>query len=121
MYIYIYTYLTLLLSCPPCRSPQDNLYTVLFRSQEGNDARVVGAIMDFVFAPDDYPRLLSTLADPVRDIYISIYYIYIYIYIYIFLYIICVYLCICIHTSLCGDDDDYPRLLSTLADPVREA
>jgi mannitol-1-phosphate/altronate dehydrogenase len=44
---------------------QDYMYTVLFRSQEGNDARVVGAIMDFVFAPDDYAHLYHTLAEPV--------------------------------------------------------
>lgn len=41
------------------------MYTVLFRSQEGNDARIVGSIFDFVFAPDDYAALFSTLFDPV--------------------------------------------------------
>lgn len=44
---------------------QDNMYTVLFRSQEGNDARVVGSIFDFVFAPDDYAQLFDTLFDTV--------------------------------------------------------
>ena len=43
---------------------QDYMYTVLFRSQEGNDARVVGSILDFVFAPEDYQALFKTLADP---------------------------------------------------------
>jgi mannitol 2-dehydrogenase len=43
---------------------QDYMYTVLFRSQEGNDARVVGSILDFVFAPEDYQTLFRTLADP---------------------------------------------------------
>ncbi len=42
------------------------MYTVLFRSQEGNDARIVGSIFDFVFAPDDYAHLFTTLFDPVR-------------------------------------------------------
>jgi len=43
---------------------QDHMYTVLFRSQKGNDARVVGSILDFVYAPDDYQALYNTLADP---------------------------------------------------------
>ena len=42
---------------------QDHMYTVLFRSQEGNDARVVGSIFDFVFAPEDYSVLFATLND----------------------------------------------------------
>lgn len=41
------------------------MFTVLFRSQEGNDARVVGSIFDFVFAPDDYAQLFDTLFDTV--------------------------------------------------------
>lgn len=47
---------------------QDHMYTVLFRSQKGNDARIVGSIFDFVFAPDDYQALFSTLLDPATRI-----------------------------------------------------
>jgi hypothetical protein len=38
---------------------------VLFRSQEGNDARVVGSLLDFKFAPNDYEGLLKTLVGSV--------------------------------------------------------
>lgn len=41
------------------------MYTVLFRSQEGNDARVVGSILDFVFGPEDYNRLIETISSKV--------------------------------------------------------
>ncbi len=47
---------------------QDHMYTVLFRSQVGNDARVVGSIFDFVFAPEDYNALFATLNDAATKI-----------------------------------------------------
>ncbi|KAG5191058.1 mannitol dehydrogenase rossman domain family [Tribonema minus] len=43
---------------------QDYLYTVLSRSSKTNEARVIGSIVDFVFAPDDHQHCIDRLADP---------------------------------------------------------
>ena len=45
-------------------APQDCLYTVVSRGRDGEAARVVGAIGEVVFAPDDPPRLLARMANP---------------------------------------------------------
>ena len=42
---------------------QDNLYTVVVRGPETDEARVVGVITDYLFAPDDPGAVLDTLAD----------------------------------------------------------
>eukprot|EP00611_Tribonema_gayanum_P024727 TRINITY_DN550_c0_g3_i4.p1 TRINITY_DN550_c0_g3~~TRINITY_DN550_c0_g3_i4.p1 ORF type:complete len:328 (-),score=124.71 TRINITY_DN550_c0_g3_i4:109-1092(-) len=43
---------------------QDYLYTVLSRGHKTNEARVIGSIVDFIFAPDDHQRCIDKLADP---------------------------------------------------------
>src|SRR4051812_13472421 len=45
-------------------APQDHLYTVVDRSPEGEQARVVGVMVDYHFAPDDPTTVLDVLADP---------------------------------------------------------
>lgn len=45
-------------------SPQDWLYTVVERDAEEFHARVVGAMVGYLFAPDDPDAVLSRLADP---------------------------------------------------------
>jgi len=45
-------------------SPQDWLYTVVERDAEEFQARVVGAMVDYLFAPDDPEAVLCRLADP---------------------------------------------------------
>ena len=48
---------------------QDNLYTLVTRSPEGQaEARVIGAIAEYLFAPDDPERVLEKLADPATRI-----------------------------------------------------
>jgi len=42
---------------------QDNLYTVVVRGPETDEARVVGVITDYLFAPADPGAVLGTLAD----------------------------------------------------------
>ena len=42
-------------------APQDYLYTVVERSGEHENARVVGALIDYHFAPDDPDAVLATL------------------------------------------------------------
>jgi mannitol-1-phosphate/altronate dehydrogenase len=44
-------------------APQDHLYTVVERSPDGENARVVGVMVDYHFAPDDPHRVLDVLAD----------------------------------------------------------
>ena len=44
-------------------APQDHLYTVVERSPDGENARVVGVMVDYHFAPDDPARVLDVLAD----------------------------------------------------------
>ena len=43
---------------------QDNLYTVLERGADGDRARIVGAMVDYLFAPDDPAAVVRRLADP---------------------------------------------------------
>ena len=44
---------------------QDQLYTVLVKDPDGSrEARVVGSIIDYLFAPDDPEAVLSALSDP---------------------------------------------------------
>jgi hypothetical protein len=45
---------------------QDYLYTVLSRSSKTNEARVVGSIVDFVFAPDDHQACIDRLVSTCR-------------------------------------------------------
>ena len=45
-------------------APQDHLYTVVERDADAASARVVGAMIDYLFAPDEPERVLSLLADP---------------------------------------------------------
>jgi mannitol 2-dehydrogenase len=45
-------------------APQDHLYTVVERDGGAESARVVGAMIDYLFAPDEPERVLSLLADP---------------------------------------------------------
>ncbi len=45
-------------------APQDNLYTVVERSPDGERARVVGVLTDYLFAPDAPGAVLDRLADP---------------------------------------------------------
>jgi mannitol 2-dehydrogenase len=44
-------------------APQDNLFTVVERDQKGDTARVVGAMVDYLYAPDDPQAVLGALAD----------------------------------------------------------
>ena len=44
---------------------QDNLYTLLTKSPDGHtEARIIGSIHEFLFAPDDPEAVLEKLADP---------------------------------------------------------
>lgn len=43
--------------------PQDCLFTVVERDSSGDDARVVGSMRDYLFAPDDPEAVLRALAD----------------------------------------------------------
>ena len=44
-------------------APQDGLYTVVARSARGDEARVVGAITRYLFAPEQTPAVLHALTD----------------------------------------------------------
>lgn len=44
---------------------QDGLYTLVRKHPDGQlDARVIGSIVDYLFAPDDPERVIEALADP---------------------------------------------------------
>ncbi|MGY1663964.1 mannitol dehydrogenase family protein [Geodermatophilus sp. SYSU D00705] len=45
-------------------APQDHLYTVVERSPDGERARVVGVMVDYLFAPDAPGAVLDRLTDP---------------------------------------------------------
>jgi mannitol 2-dehydrogenase len=45
-------------------APQDHLYTVVERDADAESARVVGAMVDYVFAPDAPEKALAILTDP---------------------------------------------------------
>jgi mannitol 2-dehydrogenase len=45
-------------------APQDHLYTVVERSPDGERARVVGVLVDYLYAPDDPAAVLDRLSDP---------------------------------------------------------
>lgn len=48
---------------------QDNLYTLVTRSPEGtSEARVIGSVREYLFAPDDPEAVLERLADPATRI-----------------------------------------------------
>lgn len=50
-------------------SRQDNLYTLVTRAPDGtSEARVIGAIREYLFAPDDPEAVLEKLADPATRI-----------------------------------------------------
>lgn len=42
---------------------QDHLFTVITQSAEGNTARVVGSMIDFLFAPDNPEAVIARMAD----------------------------------------------------------
>ena len=42
---------------------QDHLYTVVVRSPEGDDARVIGSVINYLYAPGDPEAVLVALAD----------------------------------------------------------
>ena len=42
---------------------QDGLYTVVTRSPQADDARIVGVITSYLFAPEERPAVLEALAD----------------------------------------------------------
>jgi fructuronate reductase/mannitol 2-dehydrogenase len=42
---------------------QDNLYTLVVRKPEGDDVRVIGSVIRYLYAPDDPEAVLRTLAD----------------------------------------------------------
>jgi mannitol 2-dehydrogenase len=44
-------------------APQDNLFTVVERDADGETARVVAAMVDYVYAPEDTERVLALLTD----------------------------------------------------------
>lgn len=44
--------------------PQDCLYTVIERSEEGSKARVIGSIHSFLYAPDDPEAVIAKMAHP---------------------------------------------------------
>jgi mannitol 2-dehydrogenase len=43
---------------------QDCLYTLVERSLEGDKARIIGSIVNFLFAPDDPQKVIEQLASP---------------------------------------------------------
>ena len=43
---------------------QDCLYTVIERSPQGDVPRVIGSVLDFLYAPDDPEAVLEKMADP---------------------------------------------------------
>src|SRR5260221_2122746 len=43
---------------------QDCLYTLVERSLEGDKARIIGSIVNFLFAPDDPPKGIEQMASP---------------------------------------------------------
>ena len=43
---------------------QDCLYTLIERSSEGNTARVIGSIADFVYAPENREKVIEQMASP---------------------------------------------------------
>lgn len=47
---------------------QDCLYTLVERSSEGDRARVVGSVVDYIFAPEQRAAVLETLAAPATKI-----------------------------------------------------
>lgn len=38
---------------------QDHLYTLLSRGHTGSEARVIGSIVDFMFAPEDHQAVID--------------------------------------------------------------
>lgn len=46
-------------------SAQDCLYTVVERSAAGDTARVIGAVLDFMYAPDNPEAVIEAMVDPV--------------------------------------------------------
>jgi fructuronate reductase/mannitol 2-dehydrogenase len=44
--------------------PQDGLYTVVERDGDGDSARVVGSLLEVLFAPEEPGRVVDALADP---------------------------------------------------------
>ena len=44
--------------------PQDCLYTLVERSPEGDYARIIGSITQYLFTPDDPQAVIDTLSDP---------------------------------------------------------
>lgn len=44
--------------------PQDGLFTVVSRSGAGDEARVVGSVLDVLVAPEETERLIALMAEP---------------------------------------------------------
>ncbi|KAJ0116681.1 hypothetical protein J7T55_009831 [Diaporthe amygdali] len=44
--------------------PQDGLYTTIERSAEGSQARVIGSINSFLYAPDNVDAVIAKMANP---------------------------------------------------------
>ncbi len=44
--------------------PQDGLYTVMTRSADGDEARVIGSLVRYLFAPDEEQAVRDALASP---------------------------------------------------------
>jgi len=47
---------------------QDSLYTLVLRGGRGTEATVIGAMMEYILAPDDYAAAIERLADPTTRI-----------------------------------------------------
>ena len=47
---------------------QDGLYTVIERSAQGDTARVIGCVAEYLYAPDNPQAVLEKLADPATRI-----------------------------------------------------
>ena len=43
---------------------QDCLYTLVERSLEGDKARIIGSIVNFLFGPDDPQKVIEQMASP---------------------------------------------------------
>lgn len=50
-------------------SAQDNLYTLMVKHPDGSrEARIIGSIVEYLFAPDDPERAIERMADPATRI-----------------------------------------------------
>lgn len=47
---------------------QDTLYTLLSRGNTGSEARIIGSIIDFMFAPDNHQAVIDKVTPPIRTV-----------------------------------------------------